>query len=113
MSTTDTHDLAPDLPPVTTAADDVKAALALLRQAVDIANRAVITDIETECQRHRLLSDNGQHWWYDVRTMTSLQEYGPESVDMATQALQYALDSGLIQPHPRHPHYVRIVHRPN
>ncbi len=71
-------------------------ALQLLQQAMAIANRAVISDIETEGVRVDL--GDGQRW-YDTRPMLDPRERCPDSIEMATQALDYAEKSGLVHRH--------------
>lgn len=75
-----------------------------------IADRAVVCDIESECVRERMGPANA--WYYDTRPMLDLREQGPEGVDMARQALAYAAERRLIEPHPLHTHLVRITRMP-
>lgn len=75
--------------------------------AIRIADRAVLTDIESEGVR---VGARGERT-YDVRPMLDERERGLESVDMASEALAYALVRGLIQ-QAEHPWLVRIVAQP-
>ena len=78
----------------------------LLVLGLSIANRAVISDIETGCVAVR----NGNGWtWYDTRSMVDPREHASETLDMATDALAYAEASGLIRRHPRDRHMVRVL----
>lgn len=72
--------------------------------AIRIADRAVIADIETNGVRVGPRGDR----LYDVRPMLDQREHGPESVDMASEALAYALARGLVQ-QAGEPWLVRIV----
>lgn len=80
---------------------------ALVAQAFELANRAVISDIETEGVKVKL---DGATWW-DTRPMVDPQEHAPLVVDMARQAIDYALQAGLVTRHPYEHHLVRIVNR--
>lgn len=90
---------------------DVSAALKqdiqLLQQALTIANRAVISDIECNCVRLENVPTGRP--WFDTRPMVDPREHAPESLDMATQALAYAEASGLIERNPQYRHLVRIT----
>lgn len=71
-----------------------------------IAGRAVVADIETGGiavgPRHRRT--------YDVRPMLDEREHSTEIVDMAREALGYALGRGLVvRDDERQPYIVRIV----
>lgn len=76
----------------------------LVHQAFEIANRAVIEDIESYGVKVQV--DTRIYW--DTRPMTDLREHPPEAVDMATQALQYAIGAGLVGLHPQRPYLVTI-----
>ena len=78
---------------------------ALIEQAFQIANAAVICDIESE--GHQVVL--GGWVFYDTRPMTDLNEHGPEVVDMLRQAIDYALQAGLAMQHPTQPHLLRIL----
>lgn len=75
--------------------------------AIRIADRAVLSDIETEGVRVGARSDRT----YDVRPMLDERERGAESVDMASEAIAYALVRGLIQ-QAGEPWLVRVVAKP-
>lgn len=81
--------------------------IAVLRSALAIANRAVVEDIEDECTFHWA----GGHAWYDLTPMTDPREHSPQVCDMATEAIRYGIESGLLvrHPDPELPHLVRIV----
>jgi len=77
--------------------------------AMRIAARAVITDIETEATAVRIEGA----LFYDVRPMLDPREHDSICIDMAGEAISYAIDAGLITSHPAAPHLVRITHRPD
>lgn len=91
---------------MTHAEHEVRRAIDLLRRAMQIANRAVIADIESEAVR---VHDMPGGRWYDVRPMLDAREHPPESIDMANEALRYAQDCGLVRTHPEHEHLVRVL----
>lgn len=76
----------------------------LVHLAFEIANRAVIEDIEAYAVK--VQADTRIYW--DTRPMTDAREHNPEVVDMATQALQYAIGAGLVGLHPQRPYLVTI-----
>jgi len=75
------------------------------QMAHSLAALAVISDIESEAVRVHL-PEPGR--WYDTRPMLDPREHAPEIVDMATQALDYALQQGLVHRHSQQQHLVRI-----
>lgn len=77
------------------------AHLSLVRLAFLIANRAVVSDIESEC----VALEGG---WWDVRPMLDPREHSPEVVDMVREAIDYALASQLAVRHPQHAHLLRL-----
>jgi hypothetical protein len=81
----------------------------MLALGLSIANRAVVADIETEC----VAVDLGDgHRWYDTRPMLDPREHAPDVIDMASEALQWAESSALVQRHSEQRHLVRIVPLP-
>jgi hypothetical protein len=80
---------------------------ALIAQAFDLANRAVISDIETEAVAVTLSGVR----WYDTRPMLDEREHDSVVIDMAGQAIGYALSSKLVIQHPAMPYMVRIANR--
>lgn len=72
-----------------------------------IADAAVITDIETGATRCGPGSS-----LYDTRPMLDANEHGPECIDMARQALDYAIARGLVHPSAEQPWLMRIVKAP-
>ncbi len=80
-------------------------ASALVRQALAIADAAVIADIEC----------GGVHvapGVYDLSAMFDPREHAPESIDMLRIALSYALQRCLVQQIPgKHGCRMRILHR--
>lgn len=82
----------------------------LARLSLQIADDAVVADIK--CGALHVSSTDLGHW-YDVRPMLDERECSLQCVDMATQALQYAVLRGLVQRDPDHVHLVRVKrHRP-
>jgi hypothetical protein len=81
-----------------------------LQRAVRIANDAVVADIESNCPA--LHSPCGRITWYDTRPMLDPREHSPELVDMAQEAIQYGVDSGLLVRHAEHPHWLRVAQAP-
>lgn len=57
-----------------------------------IADRAVIADIETEGVRVGPLAERR----YDIRPMLDEREHCPQDIDMASEALGYAVARGLV-----------------
>ena len=78
----------------------------MMRDAFALANRAVVSDIETECVRVDL--GDGAHW-YDTRPMLDPREHCYDVIDMAQQALRYAEAANLVQRHEEQRYLVRIV----
>jgi len=74
--------------------------------AHQIADRAVVADIESECVA--VADDTGRGWW-DTRVMLDPREMPDDFIEMARQAIEYAHQRGLIRSHPQHAHLVRIV----
>lgn len=71
-----------------------------------IADRAVICDIE--CESIAEDDDHGRRW-YDVRPMLDEREHAPEFIDMAREAINYAIARGLVARHGEWPHLLRIL----
>ena len=78
---------------------------ATVARAMRMASRAVIADIESEA--HRIVLDDGSTW-LDLRPMLDPREHSPECLDMAREAIAYALDCRLVQPHPARSGLVRV-----
>lgn len=96
----------PHLPDrIAAAAAAVDKATHLLREAMQIADRAVIADIECDGVSEQL---DGRRW-YDTRPMLDPREQPADNVEMARQAIDYALGRGLAVRHPDHPHLLRII----
>lgn len=79
--------------------------VALIKQAFNLANRAVVVDIESEALR---LRDRPDGRWYDLRPMLNEHEHCPEFIDMAREAIAYGLAAGVLTADPHHAHIVRI-----
>lgn len=77
----------------------------LVSQAFRLASRAVVEDIESECVAVQL----GTHTWWDTRPMLDQREHSPQVIDMATEALAFALEAFIAERHRTEPHLVRIV----
>jgi hypothetical protein len=87
------------------AGEAIDTALQLLNEALLIADRAVISDIETECVVEVL------HWqrWYDTRPMLDPRERPDDLIEMARQAIEYAVRRGLVERHHAHAYLVRVL----
>lgn len=81
------------------------AADRLVRQAFAIANAAVVADIQSNAVRVTL---QGMTFW-DVRAMTDPHEHDGQVIDMAQQAIDYALAAGVAMQHPTQKHLVRFT----
>lgn len=80
----------------------------LVKQAFVIANAAVICDIESYCTQVHI----GGWLFWDTTHWTSLHEHAAEEVDMAKQAIDYALQAGLAMQHPQQKHLLRLLRGP-
>lgn len=80
---------------------------ALIVTATAIADRAVLSDIRSE----GVPVGEGHARCYDVRPMLDQRERGPESVDMASEAIAYAISRGLVEATEGTPWLVRIVRK--
>jgi hypothetical protein len=99
MSATQT---AEDLPLVCVMhTDEAK----LMSAAIRIARQAVVADIECNANRTKL----DEAVWWDTRPMLDPREHAPESLDMALQALDFAVLSGLAVRHQDKPYLLRIT----
>lgn len=78
---------------------------ALVGSALRLADRAVVSDIETMAVRDR----GREGRVYDVRPMLDEREQPAEWVDMAREALAYGLARGILAPELDAPHLLRIV----
>lgn len=81
----------------------------ILGSACVLANDRVLSDIRSCAWRVQLDTPPCPGAWFDVRPMLDAREYSASSVDMATLALQYARQVGLVYQHPVHAHLVCIV----
>lgn len=81
--------------------DDAK----LMSAAMRIARQAVVADIQCNANHTRL---EDAVWW-DTRPMLDPREHAPESLDMALQALDFAVLSGLAVRHQDKPYLLRIT----
>lgn len=77
---------------------------ATLLQATLIADRAVVSDIESE--GHRVQLDG--RTWYDTRPMTDPREHATPVIDMAFEAITYAVARRLASVHPQRPYLLSI-----
>lgn len=83
---------------------DAGDAATVTQLAFHIANRAVVEDIESYAVKQ--VTDGRIYW--DTRPMLDTREHAPQMVDMAAQALQYAIGAGLVGLHPQRPYLVTI-----
>jgi hypothetical protein len=79
----------------------------LTRVAFEIANRAVVEDIESYAAKEVI---DGRTWW-DTRPMTDPREFRSASVDIADLAIAYAIGAGLARLHPQRPYLLAIASR--
>jgi hypothetical protein len=70
-----------------------------------LADRAAVADIQT--QAVRIQQPGGP--WYDVRPMIDRHEHDAVSIDMAREAIDYALQRRLAVRHPEQPLVLRIT----
>ena len=87
------------------AAVGVDLALHLLREALAIADSAVVADIECNAVAERM--EGGR--WYDTRPMLDPREQPDDFIEMARQSIDYAVQRGLVERHHRCGHLVRVV----
>jgi hypothetical protein len=80
---------------------------AALLSGLLLADRAVITDIET----HGIRVGTAPSRVYDVRPMLDEREHSSACVEMARQALAWAELRGLVVFEPTRPHLARITAR--
>lgn len=73
----------------------------MIRLAFLIANRAVVTDIESECTQ----LEGG---WWDTQPMLDPNEHSPEVIDMLREAIDYAIASHIAVRHPQQPHLLHL-----
>lgn len=84
--------------------------MTLISQGLLLANAAVLSDIRRHCVRVDLPAAPYSGEWFDTRPMLDPREHRPQNVDMATTALQWANDTGLVHRHPLHAHLVCVPH---
>ena len=77
----------------------------LIRSALQIADQAVLCDIESE---GRLIGAPTERRW-DVSAMFNVNEHTPEFLDMAEQGIAYGLMRGLLEMDNTRPWTVRIL----
>jgi hypothetical protein len=77
----------------------------LIRSALQIADTAVICDIECHGLR---VGEPRQRLW-DVAAMFNVHEQCPETMDIAEQAIAYGVARGLLRLEPNRAHVVRIL----
>ncbi len=73
--------------------------------AVRLAREKIAEDLETYAAACRI---EGERWW-DTRPLLDTREQPQECIDMAVQALDYGISTGMLQQHPTMPHIVRMV----
>lgn len=81
----------------------------VVNQGLKLADRAVISDIECHAVRDTRWPE--QRVW-DTRPMLDEREHGPEELDMAFEAIEYARMRGLVATHAGQPHLLRILRNP-
>lgn len=80
-----------------------------LLAAVRIADVAALEAIECE---GLVAGGSGGNPWIDVGPMLDEREVSPRWLDLNRTMLDYALQRGLIERHPRRKHVVRVARRP-
>jgi hypothetical protein len=80
------------------------AASCMEGQAFTLADMYVVADVETNCVD--TVVDGVRH--YDSRPWLDPREQPSEFIDMATAAIDYALQRGLITRHLQQPHMLRV-----
>lgn len=83
----------------------IDTALQLLAEALQIADRAVLCDIESDAVAEQM---HGQRW-YDTRPMLDPRERPDDLIEMARQAIDYAVQRGLVERHPAQGWMVRVL----
>lgn len=78
---------------------------ATLQQATAIADRSVIADIQSEGQR---VSVDGRIW-YDTRPLTDPREHAAQVIDMASEAISYAVARRIASVHPQRPYLLALA----
>lgn len=92
------------------SAPDESATAAMVATALQLADRAVVCDVETEGTCLAMRADGEK--LYDVTAMFDPREHSPEFLDMASQALAYGVSRGLFELLPGPPMLVRLLRRP-
>ena len=83
--------------------------LETMRRAYRLADRAVVTDIETACP---VVTDAG-HQWYDLAPLLDTRGLSKAELDLAAETLCYGLSRQLLVMHPTQKHLVRIIKVPS
>lgn len=81
------------------------SAAARIARAARIADRCAVAEIE--CEGIAETIDGAR--WYDIRLMLDEREHAPESIDIAREVIDYALERRLVKRHPVHSHLLRVV----
>lgn len=85
----------------------------LVHSAVQLADRAVVCDVETEGQRDWLHPTDCQaRPVYDISSMFNDNEHTPQFIDMASQGIAYGIARGLLELLPDPPIRVRVLRMP-
>lgn len=90
-------------------AADQSITAALVASALQLADRAVVCDVETEgiCLAMRVDGEK----LYDLTPMFDPREHSPEFLDMASQGIAYGVSRGLFELLPGPPMLVRMLPR--
>lgn len=80
-----------------------------MRRAVLLADLSAVEAIECE---GIVDTQPGGLAWIDVRPMLDEREVTPRWVDLNRILLDYAVQRGLIERHPKRAHLVRVIRRP-
>ena len=77
----------------------------LINSALQIADQAVLCDIE--CEGQQIGASSERRW--DVSAMFDANEHSPEVIDMAEEGIAYAVSRGLVEIESRRRFTVRIL----
>jgi len=88
---------------------DESMTAALVASALQLADRAVVCDVETEGIRCPAPAGAPV---YDITPMFDSREHSPEFLDMASQGIAYGVGRGLFELLPELPVRVRLLRRP-
>lgn len=89
----------------TSMSDDINSVAQRIARASRIADRAAVTEIQSEAVGEPIAGV----LWYDISHMLNPHEHPPESIDIARELIDHAIDRRLVIPHPTQKHLVRVA----